>query len=210
MSMSSMRMPTTSRPHVRVSRLDVPGDGRLDLLALGEELIERHLADHVAERRPRILRDREPEVLDLDDRVRRALDLEEQDRVDADRHVVLGDDLLSRDLNRLDARVDQADLIDERHDEEQTRPLDAQELAETEHDRALPLCGEPDGRRDNEGRDTPASEECDANRRIRGCESEGEEDGGKKQNDEGQRRDVVRHGMRSRFCSRSFAILVPS
>jgi hypothetical protein len=70
---------------------------RADLVARGQRVLERHPADHVAQRRDGELFDRRDEVLDL---IRRGLgigDLEVDDRVDVDHQVVLGDHRLRRE-----------------------------------------------------------------------------------------------------------------
>ena len=74
--------------------LDVQLDGVGDLLAVGQELVEGHLADHVAERRLGVLGDGIAIVLHLDDGVGRSAHAKEQGRVDRHRHVVAGDRLL--------------------------------------------------------------------------------------------------------------------
>src|SRR5438270_48571 len=109
--------------HLDDRDLDSPGPGRLvddplqdlvDLLALGEQLVERVLAEHRPQGRLRDLGRRDHVVLDLHDRALRVDDLEVRDRVHPHRHVVLGDDLLRRDVQRDRAEVDLHQLVDDR------------------------------------------------------------------------------------------------
>ena len=84
------------------------------------------LAEHGAQRRLRDLGGRDHVVLDLDDRVLRVDDLEVGDRVDPHRDVVLGDDLLRRDVERDRPEVDLHELVDDRDlpDEARDRAAD--------------------------------------------------------------------------------------
>src|SRR6185436_15112580 len=81
-------------------------DRVLNLLALGQQLVERQAADHVAQRRLSVLRGREAVVLNLDHRTAGVFHLEEQRAVDLYRHVVLGDRALAGDVERQQARID--------------------------------------------------------------------------------------------------------
>src|SRR6266511_2876247 len=73
---------------------------RVDLVALGQELVQLVLAEDATERRLRDLRGGDHEVLDLHDRLLGIDDAEVGDGVHADRDVVLRDHLLRRDVER--------------------------------------------------------------------------------------------------------------
>ena len=160
--------------HLDGGDLDAPWLGRLvddlledrvDLLALREQLVEHVLPEHRAQRRLRVLRRRDHEVLDLHDRVFGRDDAEVRDGVDPHRHVVLGDDLLRRDVQRDRAEVDLDHPVDDRDQQEETRALRlGQQPAEPEDDPALVLARNLD-RRDQEQDD---EEEDDGERRETG------------------------------------------
>ena len=121
-------------------------EDRVDLVALGEQLVEHVLTQHVAQRRLGDLRRRDHEVLDLDDRARRLDDPEVRDRVHPNRHVVLGDHLLWRHVERHRPQVDPHHLVDDRDQEEEARSLGrSQQPAEAEDDAALVLARDPYG-----------------------------------------------------------------
>jgi len=96
------------------------------------------------------LRGRDHEVLDLDDRGLRLDDSEVRDRVYAHRHVVLRDHFLRRDVQGDRSEVDPDHPIDDRDQDEETRPLRLrQQPAEPEDDAPLVLPRHLD-RRDQE------------------------------------------------------------
>jgi hypothetical protein len=98
------------------------------------------LPKHRAQRRLRDLRCGDHEVLDLNDRRLRLDDPEIGDRVYTRRHVVLGDYVLRRDVERDRAEVDPHHPVDDRDQDEQTRSLWFWKQApEAENDRALVL-----------------------------------------------------------------------
>ena len=119
---------------------DAPLAGRLvedaaqlvvDRLARRERLLERHPADHVAQRGDGEQVDRVDGVRDLVRRRLRVGDLEVDDRVDVDDEVVLGDHRLRLERDRLLAQVEQRlDAIDERDDKRQSRRQRARVAAE--------------------------------------------------------------------------------
>ena len=132
--------------------LHAPGLGRLvdDLLqlfveplALGEQLVELGLAEHRAQRGLGDLRGGEQEVFDLDDRLGRVDHAEVGDRVDAGRHVVAGDHLLRRDVERHRAQVDLDHPVDERDQQDQPRALLGDQAAEPEDHAAFVLAQHP-------------------------------------------------------------------
>ena len=133
--------------------LDSPGGGllvddplqdRVDLLALGEELVEGVLAEHGSQRCLCDLRGRNDEVLDLDDRRFRVDDPEVGDGVDAGGNVVLGDDLLWGDVERDRAQVDLDDPVDDRDQEDDAGAFRVEQAAESEDDAALVLAEDAD------------------------------------------------------------------
>jgi hypothetical protein len=123
---------------------------RVDLLALGEQLVELVLAEHRAQRRLRDLRGRDHEVLDLDDRGLRLDDPEVGDRIHADRHVVLRDHFLWRDVERDRSQVDPDHSVDDWDQDEEAGALGfGEQPAEPEDDAAFVLPRDLD-RRDQE------------------------------------------------------------
>src|SRR5256886_7421044 len=112
--------------------LDAPGLGVLvddplellvDLVARREEVVELDLAEHAPERRLRDLRGRVEVVLHRDDRPLRIHDTEVDDRADLERHVVAGDHVLGRHVerDRLKAHLDHP--VDERHEQDEPWPV---------------------------------------------------------------------------------------
>ena len=134
--------------------IDAPGLGaRVDdalevdaqLLPPLEHVGEHRLADHVAQRGLRRPVDRRDIVGDVERRHFRIDHLPEQDRVDIDRHGVAGHRLFRLERRGDDANVDpEGHGVEDRHDEEQARALEAAELAEPQDDDPLPLTGDFD------------------------------------------------------------------
>ena len=123
----------------------------VDLVALGEQLVERVLAEHRAQRRLGDLRRRDEVVLDLRDRGLRIDDAEVRHRGHPHGHVVLRDDLLRRDRQRDGAQVGLDHPVDERHEQDEARALRSREqAAEAEDDAALVLPQHADRRGDDE------------------------------------------------------------
>jgi hypothetical protein len=117
----------------------------IDGVAVGEDVVQIHLAEHGPQRRRRQLQRRGQELLDLEHGVRRRRHRRVHDRVDADRDVVVRDDLLRRDLDGARARIDDAHAVDAER-QQQVDPRRRQLLArppEPEHDRALVLLQDP-------------------------------------------------------------------
>ena len=84
-------------PHGSVCWSRICCSSLVQLLALGEQVVELRLAEHAAQRRLRELRGGVEVVLDLDDRAwRGSIDAEVDDRVDLHRDVVARDDVLRR------------------------------------------------------------------------------------------------------------------
>ena len=116
----------------------------LNLVALAEQLVERHASDDVAKRRLGVLGDGVAVVLDGDDRLRGVLDHEEDDAIHLDRDVVAGDDLLMWDVEGEQAGVDKPNLVEHRKHQHHPGALQPVVFAETKDDAALPLGGDAD------------------------------------------------------------------
>jgi hypothetical protein len=164
--------------HLDDRDLDAPGRGslvddllqdRVDLVALGEQLVEQVLAEHRPQRRLRDLRGGDHEVLDLHDRVLRLHDPEVGDRVHPHRDVVLGDDFLGRDVERDRAQVDLHHPVDDRDQDEEAWPLRLREQPpEPEDDPPLVLARHLD-RRDQEQHDEEQQDDDDDQRGCHGA-----------------------------------------
>ena len=112
----------------------------LDLLAAAQEIGEVGAADDVAQRRLRRPAHRLRVVLHFERRLLRVVDHPEQHGVDVDRHGVGRQRLLGGEAGRDRPLIDpRRDRVDERHDPEQPGAAQADEAAEPQHDRALPL-----------------------------------------------------------------------
>ena len=97
-------------------------------------------ADDVAQRRLRRPADRLRVVLHFERRLLRVVHHPEQHRVDVDRHGVGRQRLLGGEAGRDRPLIDPGrDRVDERHDPEEPGAAQADEAAEPQHDRALPL-----------------------------------------------------------------------
>src|SRR5262249_10982818 len=132
--------------------LDAPGIGlrveyalnvEIQLVALGEELVELMLAENGAQRRLRELARRLEEVRNLDDRPLRIYHPEIEHRVHFDGNVVARDDVLRRNVEHYDAQVDSDHLLNERNEHDEPRPLDHPEAPEHEDHGALVLAEYP-------------------------------------------------------------------
>ena len=98
-------------------------------------------------RRLRELAGRLVVVLDLDDRLLRIDDAVVDDGVDLHRDVVPRDHVLRRHVEHARAQVDAHHLLDERHDDDEARPLHLPEAAEQEHHAALVFAQDADASR---------------------------------------------------------------
>lgn len=92
---------------------------RVDGIAVGESVVERHGTENVAEVGLREVDDREEDVGDFVLRLLGVGDLDVDDSVDGHADVVLGNDLLLRDGDDLFADVDLAHGLDSRNEERQ-------------------------------------------------------------------------------------------
>ena len=124
----------------------------VDLLALGQHVVEEDVADHRAEGRRRDVLEGAFEVLDLDHAPVGVDDPPVDQEVDADRRVVLGDARLARDLDELLAQVDPDAALGDRHDEHPARAFDLVRTgpAEGEDEEPLVLVDDLDRREEQE------------------------------------------------------------
>src|SRR5262249_31189066 len=140
-------------PRLRVL-VDDPLERDVQLLALREELVQRRLAEHAPQRRLRELRGRVEVVLDLDDRLVRLDHAEVHDRVDLYRDVVLGDDVLRRDVVNDRTQRDPDHRLDRPEDQHEAGTLGpGRKAAEPEGHRALVLLQDVDPLEDEEKQD---------------------------------------------------------
>ena len=103
----------------------------VDPLPLGEQFVQLRLSHHAAQRGLGDLAGGEVVVLDLDHGLRGVHHAEIHHRVDCHAHVVLGDRVLGRDVQRDDAQVHAAHALDAvGHEEDQAGPLRPGQLAE--------------------------------------------------------------------------------
>src|SRR5713101_3645738 len=123
----------------------------VDDVALRQQLVEGGLAQDRTKRGLRDLGRRVDVVQHLDNRAPCVDDLEVEDRVDLGGHVVLGDDLLRRHLERDHAQVDPDDPVDpERDDEIQAGPFEPDEATESEHHSAVVLVRDAQARKNDD------------------------------------------------------------
>jgi hypothetical protein len=123
----------------------------VDLVPRGQRLLERHPADHVAQRRDRELLDALDVVGDLVGRRLRVGDLEVEDRVDVDDQVVLGDHRLRLERDDLLAQVDQRpQAVDERDHDREARGQRAVVAAEPLDHPGAGLGDDPDRARERD------------------------------------------------------------
>ncbi len=138
--------------------IDDPRQLLVDFLTRGQEIVQLLLAQHAAQRRLRHLRGRVEVVLHADHRLVRVEHTEEDDGVDLDRHVVLGDDILRRHVHGDGAEADLDHLVHEGDQEEEPGPRavaagidDGAGLsAEPKDDRPLVLAQDPHRIQDDE------------------------------------------------------------
>ena len=121
------------------------------LLAIGQQRRQQRGADHLAKRGLRHLGDGLAVVGNLERGALGIVDLPEHHGVDIHRHRVLAQRGFGVDFGGLDALVEPGSHgVDERHDGEQARAANGGELAEPEHDGALPLIRDHDGLRNQD------------------------------------------------------------
>ena len=107
--------------HLDKLDLDAPGvsvlfddllEAGVELVPLREKVVERHLAEETPQSRLGQLGRGVDIILDLDHALERVDDPEVQDGVDLDRDVVLGDDVLRRDVHRDEPQADPDHAVD--------------------------------------------------------------------------------------------------
>ena len=143
------------RAHLHAPRLGVLVDDLLelavDLVALGEQLVELRLAAHAAQRGLRQLRGAVEVVLDRDHRLLGVQHAEVEHRVDLHRDVVARDHFLRRHVHHDLAQADLHHAVDARDDPGETRLLHAGIAAKPEHDAALVFLQDADAREEQRG-----------------------------------------------------------
>src|SRR5208337_4563071 len=118
-------------------RIDYFLDARVELVALAEQFVELGLAADGAQRGLRQLHRGEQVVCDLGHGARRVDDAKIQHRADLDRHVVLGDDVLRRDVERHGAKINSRHPLEYGNHENHARPAIRSETPESKNDAAL-------------------------------------------------------------------------
>jgi hypothetical protein len=126
----------------------------VDLVALGEDLVEADVADDRPEGRRRDTQEHARELLGVEDALERVDDPPVDEEVDVDRGVVLGDRPLAGDLDEGLAEVDLERPVDDRDEEAQARPADEPLVrpAQPEDDHLLVLVHDPNGEVDQHER----------------------------------------------------------
>src|SRR5581483_701038 len=135
--------------HFHGGDLHAPGVGVLvedalqaevDLVAVREQLVELHFAEHGAQRGLRELRRLVAVVVHRDHGAHGIADLEEDDRVHLQGNVVARDDVLRRDFERLLLQRHAADAVHRLEYEDDARTLrPAEHASEAQDHAALPL-----------------------------------------------------------------------
>src|SRR5712671_242434 len=135
------------RRYLGAPRLGVLVDDVLDLLidarGIRQQLVDAEATDHIAHGGLADLIDRVVDVFDRDHGLFRIGDVIISDRRDIDRNIVLGDDLLRRDLHGDGAQRHAHHLLDRNEDQRQSRPAHAGKFAEQKHHPALILFQHP-------------------------------------------------------------------
>ena len=122
----------------------------VNLVALRKKLIELRLAENAAQRRLRELRSRKKEIFHFDNRLLRLHDPEIHHGVDLDRNVVLRNDILRMNVEDDGPQAHLNHPVDNRDEEDHTRPLGADEAAKAENYAPLILPKYADSIRDND------------------------------------------------------------
>src|SRR4249919_1090250 len=129
-----------------VGDLDAPGIGLrvedgadvvVELLALGQHLVQVVLPQHRAKRGLRELAGGFVEVFDVDDRFLRIDHAEVHDGIDLHRDVVARDHILGRHIHDDGAQVDTHHLLHDGNQQDQARPLHLPESPQLEHHAAF-------------------------------------------------------------------------
>ena len=129
-----------------IGDLDAPGIGLrvehlldvdVQLLALGQQLIQFMFTEHGAQRGLRQLAGGGEEIFDLDDGLLRIEHAEIQHRVNLNRNVVAGNHILRRHIENHGAQVDPNHLLHHRNQQDQPWAFDLPETPELEYHPAL-------------------------------------------------------------------------
>src|SRR6266478_3444503 len=121
-------------------------DVGIELVALGQHLVEVVLAEHPAQRGLRELAGGGEIVVDLNHRAIGIDDAEIDHGIDFDRYVVARNYVLGRHLVDDHPEIDPHHLLHQRHEQEEPRSLGAGVTPEGEHDAALVFAQDPDRR----------------------------------------------------------------
>src|SRR5690554_2682885 len=124
-------------------------DIRVELVPFGEHFVQVVLAEHRAQCGLCQLTGRLGKILDLNDRPLRIYHAIVENGVDPHGHVVLGYDVLGGNIQRNHPKIYPYHLLDSGKNEDQAGALDALEATEKEHDPALVLREDADGRCQN-------------------------------------------------------------
>jgi hypothetical protein len=147
--------------HLDTPRLRHVVDDLLDLgvevVPLGEDFVQVRFRQDRAQGRLTYLRGREHIVLHFHHRFDGLDHLEVDDRVNLHRDVVLGDDVLGRNIEGHDLEVGLYHSVHDRDEQEQSRTLGADHTPEPEDHAPLVLSDDPHRRSDHEQH----KEECD-------------------------------------------------
>ncbi len=122
----------------------------VELVAFRQHLVEIVLAEHRAQRRLGELARRHHEILDLDRRLFGIDDPEINHRADANRDVVMRNDVLAGHIEHARAQVDPHHLLHVGNEQEQSGSLDAGEAAKRENNAPLVLPQDLDRGRDDD------------------------------------------------------------
>ncbi len=121
-------------------RVDHLQQARVDVIAVGQNLVEVHRADDGTDVGHRKIADRAHEVVHLIGGRHGIHDLREHDRVARDLRVVLGDHFLRRNIEHVLHHVQLvADAVDKRHDEGKARRQRARVPPELLHGELIAL-----------------------------------------------------------------------
>ena len=112
-------------------------DLAVELFAFGEHLIKVVLPEDRTKRGLGELTGCHFELLDLDDRLLRIQNAKINNRIDLDRHVVFGDDVLGRHVEGAGTQVHAHHLLNEGDDNDEVRPFHLPEPAQQKHDPAF-------------------------------------------------------------------------
>ena len=129
----------TLTPHGSVCASTISWMLRVEFVALAQQLVEFRLPADRAQRGLRELHRGEQVVLDLDHGPRRIDDAKIQHRADFHRHVVAGDDVLRRNVQRHRPQIDSRHPLEHRDNESHARPAIRREPAEAKDHAALVL-----------------------------------------------------------------------